>query len=121
MGTDIRFPRSGRGTELHPPPSVRPRTGIGSTQCELPQAHPLGIGGVMAVKEMSPSADAKVASSGAGAKCMLCELFDVCPPGFWVYVMLAIDHPTSEVSATCFRESISRPIITERYLWVGLL
>ena len=103
-------------------PAVRaPRTGIGGTKREMAQAHPRGIGGGMTVKGISPSVGDTVASSDIGVKCMLCELFDVNSPEFGVYLMLVTDQPTPEVSVTFFRESISRPIITERYLWVGLL
>ena len=103
-------------------PAVRaPWTGIGDTKREMAQAHPRGIGGGMAIKWISPSVGDAAASSDIGAKCTLCELFDVNSPEFGVYLMLVTDHPTPKVSATFFRESISLSTITERYLWVGLL
>ena len=104
-------------------PAVRaPRTGIGGTKREMVQTHPRGIVGPgMAVKRISSSVGDTVASSDIGVKCTLCEPFDVNSPEFGVYLMLVTDHPTPEVSVTFFRESISRPVITGRYLWVGLL
>ena len=51
---------------------------------------------------------------------MLYGYLDVCPAGFDVYAMLVSDHPSTEVSVAFFKESISRPIITVRYLWVEL-
>ena len=82
----------------------------------MTQAHPRGICFGVTTKGMSPSVYDTVASSGAGAKCILCELPDVYTPGLGVYVVLVTDHPTAEVSATFLRETINRPIITERYL-----
>jgi len=58
-----------------------------------------------------------VGSLDAGAKRMWSRRFG----GFGVYVMLVMDHPTFDVSATFFKESISRLIIMERYLWVWSL
>lgn len=65
---------------------------------------------------MSLSVGDPVASSGAGAKLMLCKVSDVCFPEFGVYAMLATDQPALEVSVTFLKESINRPIIMERYL-----
>jgi len=97
---------------------ARPRTGIENTRLGMVRTYLRGIGVGMAVKGMSPlsSVGDTVASSGTRMKCMLCELFDACPPGFGVCVIPVTNHPTPEISATFFRESISRPIITEGYL-----
>ena len=75
----------------------------------------------MAAKGMSPSVGGTVDSSNTGAKRMRCRRFDASPTGFGVYVILATDHWTFDVSATFFRESISRLIIMERYLSVESL
>lgn len=70
---------------------------------------------------MSSPVDDTVPSPNTEADCVLYGYLDVCPAGFDVYAILVSDHPSTEVSVAFFKESISRPIITVRYLWVESL
>lgn len=59
-----------------------------------------------------------MSTSGAGANCIL---YDVVDPKSNVFVKLVSDHAGFEGSAAFFKESINRPIITGRNLWVNWL
>ena len=72
--------------------------------------------GITAIGMPSSSGGTAVTSSGTDANCIPRGDADVLYPELGVYVALASDHTTLDVSAAFFKESISRPIIMGMYL-----
>jgi hypothetical protein len=75
----------------------------------------------MVARGISLSVGGTVSSSDIAANCTQHECFHVLTPRSEVCVILVSDHPAVGLSAAFFKESISRPIIKGRYLWVELL